>query len=141
MARDDGRASGDNFLLVADGPAGSRPGPPKIRYNFGAAMPPRTVEIDNKSTAYQDAGITNIVQGEATPDPKMEYDTVTVTKYVNVPVIQAYTTYLTPEVTTGYAPLPKPIDEAISPWIPVAPRPQYKMYYRADEPAVWPLNP
>mmetsp|Transcript_43895 Transcript_43895/g.91900 ORF Transcript_43895/g.91900 Transcript_43895/m.91900 type:complete len:207 (-) Transcript_43895:165-785(-) len=64
---------------------------------------------------------------------KVEYDTITVTKYVNVPIMEAHTTYFTPKVTTELMSRPKPLDSPVSPWIPVAPRPQYKVLYRTDQ--------
>ena len=98
-------------------------------------MPPRP-EIVEASAATQPPSTTEQTVTTTESDPKIEYDTVTVTKYVNVPIIEATTRYYKQVVERGYAPLPKPIDSAVSPWMPVAPRPQFKMYYRADEGSV-----
>ena len=97
-------------------------------------MPPR-LEVTPAPSNSQLASPTILTEANSSGD-KVEYDTVTVTKYVNVPVLEAYTTYYAPKVTTEYAPRPKPLDEPVSPWIPVAPRPQFKMYYRADNSSV-----
>ncbi len=94
-------------------------------------MPPHnaSTEINAPGTV---AAAAQLVTSPAS-DAKVEYDTITVTKYVNVPIMEALTTYYTPKVTTELMSRPKPLDSPVSPWMPVAPRPQYKVLYRTDQ--------